>query len=78
LGAFLKRNHLSILSNDEVYNIHIATLEILERTGVSIREKARNRVKQILASHKPEPVDPTIWKKVEIIIKDIEKRELGG
>jgi len=46
--------------------------------GKDIREKARDRAKEIVASHKPEPVDPTIWKKVEMIIKDIEKRELGG
>ena len=39
LGASLKRNHLSILSSDEIYNMHIATLEVLERTGVLVREK---------------------------------------
>ncbi|MDH5437388.1 MAG: trimethylamine methyltransferase family protein [Candidatus Bathyarchaeota archaeon] len=45
--------------------------------GKDIREEARNRAKEILASHEPEPVDPTIWREIEIIIKDIEKRKLG-
>ncbi|NIR87576.1 [trimethylamine--corrinoid protein] Co-methyltransferase, partial [Candidatus Bathyarchaeota archaeon] len=39
MKSFLKRNRLNILSNDEVCNIHIATLEVLERTGVIVREK---------------------------------------
>jgi len=45
--------------------------------GKDIREEARNRAKEILASHEPEPVDPTIWREIEMIVKDIEKRELG-
>jgi len=43
-----------------------------------IREEARNRAKEILASHEPEPVDPTVWREIEKIIKEIEKRELGS
>jgi len=34
----LKKGHLNILSSDEVYRIHVATLEILERTGFIIHE----------------------------------------
>ena len=46
--------------------------------GKVIREEARKRAKEILASHEPEPVDPTIWREIEPIVKDVEKRELGG
>jgi trimethylamine--corrinoid protein Co-methyltransferase len=46
--------------------------------GKDIREEARNRAKEILASHEPEPVDPTVWREIEKVIKDIEKRELGS
>ena len=46
--------------------------------GKDIREEARSRAKEILESHEPEPVDPTIWREIEMIIKDMEKRELGG
>ncbi len=46
--------------------------------GKDIREEARNRAKEILEIHEPEPVDSTIWREIEIILKDIEKRELGG
>lgn len=49
-----------------------------ESGGKDIREEARKRAKEILASHQPEPVDPTIWEEIEIIKKEIEKRELGG
>jgi len=48
-----------------------------EKSGrKDIREEARNRAKEILASHEPDPVDPTVWREIEKIIKDIEKREL--
>ncbi|MGD8505572.1 MAG: trimethylamine methyltransferase family protein [Candidatus Bathyarchaeota archaeon] len=46
--------------------------------GKDIRQEARNRAKEILGTHKPKPVDPTIWRKIEMIVKDVEKRELGG
>jgi trimethylamine--corrinoid protein Co-methyltransferase len=46
--------------------------------GKDIREEARNRAKEILANHEPEPVDPTVWREIEKIIKEIEKRELSG
>lgn len=46
--------------------------------GKGIRAEARKRAKEILASHEPEPVDPTIWREIETIIRDVEKRELGG
>ena len=46
--------------------------------GKDIREEARNRAKEILATHEPEPIDPTIWREIELIIKDVEKRELKG
>jgi trimethylamine--corrinoid protein Co-methyltransferase len=39
LGFFLKRNYLNILNSDEIYGIHLATLEVLERTGVLVREE---------------------------------------
>jgi trimethylamine--corrinoid protein Co-methyltransferase len=39
MKPFQERNHLSILSDDEISNIHTATLEVLERTGVIVREK---------------------------------------
>ena len=31
--------HFSVLSNDQIYEIHLATLEVLERTGVQIPEQ---------------------------------------
>ncbi len=50
-----------------------------EKSGCKdIRQEARHRAKAILESHEPDPVDPTIWKEIETIIKDVEKRELRG
>ncbi|UCH71056.1 MAG: trimethylamine methyltransferase family protein, partial [Candidatus Bathyarchaeota archaeon] len=36
---FPRKGQLNILSSDEVYDIHVATLEVLERTGVVVHEK---------------------------------------
>jgi trimethylamine--corrinoid protein Co-methyltransferase len=39
MNPFERRNRLNILSDAEVSNIHTATLEVLERTGIVIREE---------------------------------------
>ncbi len=44
MKAFPKKNRLNILSDDEVCDIHTATLEVLERTGVIIREEEALRL----------------------------------
>jgi len=50
-----------------------------EKSGSKdIREQARDRAREILASHEPDPIDPTIWSEIELIIEDIEERELKG
>jgi trimethylamine--corrinoid protein Co-methyltransferase len=50
-----------------------------EKSGCKdIRQEARHRAKEILERHEPEPVDPTILREIEIIIQDVEKRELRG
>lgn len=41
---FLKKGQLNTLSSDEVYDIHVATLEVLERTGVVVHEKRALRL----------------------------------
>ena len=35
----LKRGCVNILGSDELYDIHSATLEVLERTGIVVHEK---------------------------------------
>ena len=49
-----------------------------ESGGKDIREQARDRAREILASHEPEPIDPKIWREMELIIKDVEERGLKG
>jgi len=44
----------------------------------NIREQARDRAREILANHEPEPIDPTIWREIERIIADIDERESKG
>jgi len=41
-----------------------------------IREAARERAKQILKEHRPEPLDRTVREKLLKIVEDVEKREL--
>ena len=40
----------------------------------SIHERAREKVKKILAEHQPMPLDPTVEKELVAIIKEVEKR----
>jgi len=41
-----------------------------------VREVARERAKQILKEHRPEPLDRTVREELLKIVKDVEKREL--
>jgi trimethylamine--corrinoid protein Co-methyltransferase len=43
-----------------------------------IDEKARDEVKRILTEHKPLSLDSTVEKELLVIIKEVEKRELGS
>jgi trimethylamine--corrinoid protein Co-methyltransferase len=43
-----------------------------------IRERARDRAREILASHEPDPVDPSIWREIERIVEDADAREVKG
>lgn len=46
--------------------------------GVDVRERARDRAREILANHEPDPVDPATWAEIEGIIGEIEAREAKG
>jgi trimethylamine--corrinoid protein Co-methyltransferase len=49
-----------------------------ESGGKDIREQARDRAREILVRHEPEPIAPGIFREIELIIKDVEERELKG
>jgi trimethylamine--corrinoid protein Co-methyltransferase len=81
-GNYLADRHTSEWFRKEHYYSKLSdrrTRVDWENSGSkNIREQARDRAKEILASHEPEPIDPTIWREIELIIKDIEERELKG
>jgi trimethylamine:corrinoid methyltransferase-like protein len=39
---------------------------------------ARERAKEILHEHQPEPLDPSVEMELSSIVKEVEKRELKG
>jgi trimethylamine:corrinoid methyltransferase-like protein len=41
-----------------------------------IRTVAREKAKQILKEHHPQPLDRTIRQELLVIVKDVEKREM--
>jgi trimethylamine---corrinoid protein Co-methyltransferase len=41
----------------------------------SIHERARERVKKILAEHQPKPLDPAVEKELLAIVKEVENRK---
>ena len=81
-GNFLANKHTLEWFRREHYYPKLSdrrTRSDWEKSGrKDIRQEAKNRAKEILERHEPEPVDPTIWREIEIIVKDVEKRELKG
>jgi trimethylamine--corrinoid protein Co-methyltransferase len=81
-GNFLADKHTSKWFRKEHYQSTLGdrrTRAAWEKSGSKdIREQARDRAREILASHEPEPIDPTIWKEIELIIEEVEEGELKG
>ena len=79
-GNYLADKHTVQWFKKERYNPKLSSREtrnVWERLGSKdIREKATKQARKILAEHEPEPIDKTVWKKIETIIKGVEKREM--
>jgi trimethylamine--corrinoid protein Co-methyltransferase len=43
-----------------------------------IRERARERAREILASHEPDPIDPAVWSEIERIVAEADERGAKG
>ena len=66
---YLKQEHfLPKLSDRDSYEVWA------EKGKRSIHERARDRVKKILAEHEPMPLDPTVEKELLAIVKEVEER----
>ena len=80
-GNYLTDRHTLTWFRKEYYNPKLSNREtrnVWEKSGIKdIREKAREQARKILAEHEPEPVDKTVWEKINTIIKEVEKREMG-
>jgi len=72
LKSFRKEHYRSKLSDRRI------RVDWEESGGKDIREQARDRAREILASHEPEPIDPTIWREIELIIEETEEGESKG
>jgi trimethylamine--corrinoid protein Co-methyltransferase len=81
-GNFLADKHTSEWFRKEHYQSTLGdrgTRAAWEKSGSKdIREQARDRAREILASHEPEPIDPTIWREIELIIEEVEEGALKG
>ena len=77
---YLYSKHTSAYFRTEHFFPPILSREMFENWkkagGRSLRKVARERAKQILAEHEPEPLDSDIEKAVQEIVRDIEQREL--
>ena len=81
-----------VLSSDQIYDIHTATLEVLERTGVLVKEenalrlldgagtyvdcktqRTKEIVREKLRNHHVEPLDASVARGLEEIVKDSER-----
>ena len=66
---YLKQEHfIPQLSDRDSYEAWV------EKGKPSIQERAKDRVKKILAEHEPLPLDPTVEKELLAIIREVEKR----
>ncbi len=66
---YLKQEHfLPKLSDRDSYEVWT------EKGKRSIHEKAKDRVKKILAEHEPLPLDSAVEKELLAIIKEVEKK----
>ncbi len=79
---YLYSKHTSAYFRTEHFFPPILNREMFEnwkKAGArSLRKVARERAKQILAEHEPEPLDPEIENAVQEIVQDIEQREMKG
>ena len=69
---FMKEHYHSTLSDRRT------RVDWEESGSKNIREQARDRAREILASHEPEPIEPAIWREIELIVKDVEEIESKG
>jgi trimethylamine--corrinoid protein Co-methyltransferase len=81
-GNFLADKHTSEWFRKEHYQSTLGdrrTRATWEKSGSKdIREQARDRAREILASHEPEPIDPAIWREIELIVEEVEEGESKG
>ena len=64
---------ISFLSQDELKAIHNASLQVLEKTGIKVMgELAHEKVKEILATHKPTPLPEDVDREISRILQRAE------
>jgi trimethylamine--corrinoid protein Co-methyltransferase len=80
-GHFLSQTHTMKYLEEEHFMPTLGDRDSYEtwtKNGQpDIREKARERVKKILREHEPQSLDSTVDKQLRLIMKDVEKREVG-
>ncbi len=84
-GKFLLEGiDFKVLSDDEIADIHHASLEILEKTGVYVEDDDAidlfhsiscrvEKVKDILVNHQPAPLSGTVADDLRRFVADVEK-----
>jgi trimethylamine--corrinoid protein Co-methyltransferase len=81
-GNYLADKHTSKWFRKEHYRSKLsdrrARVDWENAGSKDIREQARDRAREILASHEPDPIDPAIWREIERIVEDIDERKSKG
>ena len=69
------KSGISFLSQDELKAIHNASLQVLGKTGIKLLgELAHQKVKEILATHKPKPLPEDVDREISRILQRAETR----
>jgi len=69
----MSKPRISFLSQDELKAIHNASLQVLKKTGIkSLGELAHQKVKEILATHKPTPLPEDVDREIFCILQRAE------
>ena len=81
-GHYLGQMHTIKFLDREQYTPKISnreSREAWEKTGAkNLRDVARERVKNILRDHNPDPLDQDVEKELQDIVKEVEKKETRG
>ena len=78
-GNYLADKHTSKWFRQEHYRPKLsdrsARVDWENAGSKDVRERARDRAREILASHEPDPIDPAVWEEIERIVEEADDRE---